>query len=322
MSVDGWSEGGGTPRLFCLDPPGGDGGAESSFHPNVFLGYRWPVQPASPAMVTVAPGAGDFSFEIWGLVKPGNLAVDGEYVSGIVNAATERVMASIGWSAATGSVIASFSALGLALPGPIETAFHLPDRVGLWNHFAVNFDRDGNMELFIDTVSKETIDISAQADAVTGELHPLTIIRSTDPFHDTTLPPQDFGDLNSWPVVVGPVAIHDRLMTTAEIEDSFHNKKVQTITGTSLVTFNWSDIKRETGWDTNWDNMMWGFRNGLHIPAAAPQGPVGTVFVVDTSGNRNDWTLPTVADYTTYDAFIASEDGYWPIAFGADPFFR
>lgn len=324
MAVDGWAPDG-TPRLICLDPPGGDGSV-SNFVPNVFLGYPWPlVQPASPAMPSITPGTSDFSLELWARRKLGNSpGEDEQFWSGILENNSGNgfpsPIACIRWTTSVDDISGVFDALGTGAPSSI-TAFAAPRRLGLWSHYALNFDRDGNMEIFIDAESRVTKDISAQGDSVVGEVHALTSSH-TFVHHNSTF--ASWSAVSVFPVMVGPFAIHNRLMTNAEIQDSFRNYKVQNISSVSLINFDWRKIEDETGWDLDWDNMMLGHKAGLSVPAAAPQGAVGTVTVRDQSGNGNHWALQTVADYTTYDStgFSDAEDGKWPFSLGADPFFR
>lgn len=329
MAVDGWSDQG-TPRIICLSPPGGDanarGGGPRGFNSNVFLGYPWSqTQPPVPALPSITPGVGDFSLEVWGRRKFGS-SNDDQFVTGIVedNGGLPVIIAVISWDTSPlDTVRAQFDALGAGLPSLLGTGSQSPTRLGRWSHYVVNFDRSANMELFIDTESKEAVDISAQADSVTGEVHALTADH-VDPYHGTSF--TDWvGDDAVFPVIIGPLAIHNRLLTNDEIQDSYRNRRVQNISGVGLINFDWRRIEGQTGWDTDWSRMMLGHKVALPVPAAAPQGAATTITVRDQSGSGNHWTIPSVADYTTYDAPTIGgteiEDGVWPMPFGADPFF-
>ena len=323
MAVDGWSPDG-TPRLFCGTTPGGGGDVE--FIPNVFLGYPWSqTQPPSPSLPSITPGTSDFSLEVWARRKLGS-SIDDQFVTGIMedNSGLPVIIAVISWDTSPADTVrAQFDALGAGVPSLISTGSQSPTRLGRWSHYVANFDRNANMELFIDTDSKETVSISAQADSVTGEVHALTADH-VDPYHGTSFsgwPEED----NIFPVIIGPMAIHNRLMTNAEIQDSYRNRKVQNISNVSFINFDWRKIEGQTGWDTDWSRMMLGHKFALPVPAGAPQGAAGTVSVRDQSGSGNHWTIPSVADYLLYDAPTINgteiEDGLWPMPFGVDPFF-
>ena len=318
MSVDGWSEEG-TDRFRCLVPPGGDG----NFVPNTFCGLPWPQ--AAPFGPTVTPGTGDFAIELWARRKyQGTPAgTDNFFNSGILENASGGLgrtpirVACIAWSTSDNSTSAIFDALGAGAPSPVSVP-GTPTRVGGWNHYVMNCDRDANMEYFIDAESKGTTVISAQTDSVTGEFHPLTSDRAGD-HHRTTFTTWTF---NIFPVIIGPMAIHGRLLTDAEIHSSYLNRKVQNISGSSILVWDWTKVEGYTGWDTDWSHMMLGHKIGMSSPAGAPQGAAGTITVPDQSGNGNTWTLPTVEDYTLYDSAAAVEDGLWPFCMASDPFFR
>ncbi len=259
--------------------------------------------------------------ELWARRKFGaSPGGDETFYTGILEPSGASVIpiAVISWDPDVDRAQVFFDALGAGAPGSISTVA-APRRLSLWSHYVVNYDRNGDMEFLIDAESRATVSISAQTDSVVGEVHALTSTH-TFPHHDPTF--ANWFSSSVFPVIIGPFAIHNRLMTNAEIQNSYRNYKVQNISSVSLINFDWRKIEDETGWDVDWDNMMLGHKAGLPVPAAVPQGAVGTVTVRDRTSNGNHWTLQTVADYTTYDAVIGDEDGKWPLAFGSDPFFR
>ena len=156
---------------------------------------------------------------------------------------------------------------------------------------------------------------------MTGEFHALAGSH-IDSYHQAAF---SSSGVPIFPVIVGPVAMHSRLMTNAEIQDSYRNRKVQNISSVSFINFDWRKIEGQTGWDTDWSRMMLGHKYGLPVAAGAPQGAATTVSVRDQSGSGNHWTIPTIADYADYNAPTIGgteiEDGLWPMPFGVDPFF-
>ncbi len=326
MAVDGWSSEG-TPRLICSDPPGGDGGdggdGTASFTPNVLLGFASGYLEGSPNpyVSSVNMGTADFSMEMWSLRKyvasPGNTATFD--LSGIHRDATgsATAVATLTWNHNGSTVVATFrppSAATVSFSAAISVLGH-------WEHYAVNYDRDGNMELFINAVSAGTASIAAlSANTILGTVHPYSQV-------SVTLN----GAFNNWSPIaitsqeVGPFAIHSRLMTQAEMENSYRNKKVQNIASVSTLVYYWDKIERETGWDVDMDNLMLAYKAGLKVPAASPEGVLGTVIVPDQSGNGNNWPLSTAADYSSRGAgtgYSTAGAGKWAVAFGSDPFFR
>jgi hypothetical protein len=301
----GWDTRDGSRRIQCNSV-----GVEGSFKPKVFCGrVPWPGAGQAP---TVAIGAGDLSYEVWARRKFGNSpGSDFFFFSGIVGDASWQ--AAMNFHAGDDLVDArfdeDFDRLG------IDTIFNQgPEASSLWSHYAVNCDRDGNMELFIDVESKGTVDISAQnSDLGSVEVHPL-VGEGALYGNDAVFEFEAWTQYTILPVMVGPFAVHNRLLTTAEMEDSYRFRKVNSLgSGTTLVLYDW-DIVDETGWDFDVTHLYWGIRAGLAIPYAMPTGTAARV--LDKSGNENHWTLPGAASYGATRATWAT------VAFGTDPFFR
>lgn len=325
---NGWDSDG-SERLFCLNPPGGD-----NLIPSVFLGMPWQKpQPPTVDNPAITIGASDFSMEVWALRRFGNSPGDDEqFWTGIlrndptlpVSSDFPDVHAAIRWTNNDDSVQAWFSKnpLPSGPDAPIIIGAMFPSRRGHWTYYCVNYDRDGNMECFIDTESKGTASIAAQAGAVaSAKVHALTADHAFN-FHNPVA--FDLSNIAVFPVMVGPFAVHNRLLTATERDASFKSQTVQNLgSSVTYLHFNWHHIEGATGWDTDLDRMMTGHREGLQVPGGAPQGDVGTVFVRDESGNDRHWILPTAADYSTRDAGLFSDEDFtYPIAFGGDVTFR
>jgi len=154
-----------------------------------------------------------------------------------------------------------------------------------WHHYVANFDRNGNMTGYRDSVLMGTQampDAGAPTNQGNMYFYPLTALLGN-------------AHIN---ILVGPVALHvGTLLTTAQMADSIHRGGVQILAETQQAFF-WKDIDGATGWDTenisayiNWRTLD---DNNL---LAAPEGTA--VIARDSSGNGNDWTMPTAAAYTT-----------------------
>lgn len=324
-----WTDQAGTDRFVCLDPP--NGGEGDDMKANVFLGYPWPrPQPESPAVPTVALGTSDLAIEVWALRKfranPSGsdeqwwtgLMVDDGSASGFPDP-----VAALQWQNNTPSVVMQFNGTGSG-SGTISGTATIPQREGLWNHYCMNCDRSGNMELFINAISEDTEDISSDSgDSMpAADVHPLTAdnIGAMD------------GPVNDWsasypvfPVIVGPMAVHNRLLTRAEMVNSYRHKKTQNLgSGVTLIRFNFNDVDGETDWDTNQDHIINGIRAAIPCPAGVPRGTAGDVKILDSSGNERHFLLPVRASYgTTFDADTIQEEGEKSVfALGTHPFFR
>jgi len=328
MSVNGWSEEG-TPRLICVDPPGG---TSNSMVPNVFLGMPWPSpQPASPAMPTVSIGTADFSIEFWARQKyGGSPGSDEQFWTGLMindpdapSSNFPEMAAAIRWTDSDLSNQLWFCqdpGNGTILK---ITSGILATRRGVWNHYCLNFDRDGNMSCFIDNEAKGTpAAISTQQSSIGAQqVHALTSDHAF-PIHAASID-VDAATYSIFPVIIGPFAVHLQLMTAAQRELSYRYKTVQSF-GASVtkILFGWRDFTGQTAWDMNADHAAFGHLVGQSVPLGSPLGTNATVKVLDLSGNVNHWTIPTETDYTTRtESVFTDENGTFAVAFGADPFF-
>lgn len=272
-------------------------------------------------MPSLTIGTSDFSIEFWAIRRySNNPGSDEQFYTGILENDPGDFpiqLASFRWTTTALTVRATVINAGGAFVGAT--------RLGVWNHYVLNADRNGNATVYIDNDLKDTFDISGDvAESLTGEVHALTNDHSA-PAHDSDI--TALGNYASFPVMIGPFAIHSRLMTQAEIELSFRNRTVQSFgAATTQIRFEWRNYEGETGWDLDYTRLMTGHQFGLTVPAGCPLGASGDVTTEDSSGNARHWTLPTLATTAAYDARVqdtfTDENGTWPLAFGADIYFR
>lgn len=132
-----------------------------------------------------------------------------------------------------------------------------------WNHYAINYDRDGNMEFFINGRSQGTISIAARNAANLGT-------RDFSPFSAGPASPLMEGPNN--PFMTGPCALHvgaGSVLTAAELDRAVAGKT--TINQGSTITqarYDWRDIKLM-------NNGIW---IELSIPADTTYGSRNTGF--------------------------------------------
>jgi hypothetical protein len=122
---------------------------------------------------------------------------------------------------------------------------------------------------------------------------------------------------------MGPIAMHNRLMTSAEINESFQQRRVQNIASVTQVLWDWRYVTGMAGWDFTEANLVHIWSSMVDLPMGIPRGAAGTVTVPDQSGNGNDLTIPTRATYgTPYGPLDGAPDVRGWVAFIADPFWR
>lgn len=312
----GWDSGNifGTSRILCALPPGGaaeaGGGNENgtilgpnALIPNVSCGL-WP-RDATPPEFNL--GAGNFSLELWYCMKTlENTAPDRWCHTGFMTDVGTRAVGTIMFST-DGWVLAEYDNDPGNLPNRIRTAWS--QEAPGWHHAAVNFTRLGNMEFFVDGISRAAVAIN-NTPCVPARFCPPATYTSNDPTADTN----NWGLQNS-PVVAGPIAAHTGVLTQAQLESSVRGRRVNNLP-TTLVNWNWRGIRGHTGWQFDMDRiimMTWAWLDNVGV--GAPIGAPGTVVVPDVSGNGNDWVLPTLATYGTITAqksptgFLA--DSFW-----------
>ncbi len=323
-----WDE---QPLIHCVGPPGVPLGSPDGFIPNCWAGMtsRRSLNIARYPMIPL--GVADFSIEFWHRMSALGGAAGGDnadvgFWHNPVSDANHAFGAT--WYTYTGDGCdRSIYDDRHSPPGgvtQVENGF--ASDIG-WHHHVVNFDRDGNMELWRDGVENDNVAINntnlgttafaswvgADNDGGTG----------WEEWHDADLTEFDFKHFNG---IIGPVAVHTgagSLLTAVQMRDSMERRYVNSFATTALL-FDWRRPQEVQGWDGNRSNIIRGISDYATIPIAAPEGVDGTIIVPDLSGNDNDWVLTTRPEYnsTGITAFATGDVGLSCCAFGSDPFFK
>ena len=269
----------GADELICVSPPDGEDAVITS----AFAGL---VQRQDTGPLH-AIGVSDVSIEAWihrreGSPTPGDPT---EPCIGLFESAPSISKVFSIYCDSTGTICsARYSSAG----GNVTStpAWPLSELLPGWNHYVVNFTRNAVMQTYRNSVfTSEAVMPDAGAPTNQGNMYfyPLTTFL--------------IGDVHI-NMLVGPVALHvGTILTTAQMADSIHRGGIQLLPETQQAFF-WRDIDGATSWDTenittaiNWRTLD---DNNL---LAAPEGTA--VIARDSSGNGNDWTMPTAAAYTT-----------------------
>jgi hypothetical protein len=209
---------------------------------------------------------------------------------------------------------------------PEEFALAIPS----WNHHVVNYDRDGNMELYRNGVDVGAFGPFAINNANLGTMAFAALVGADNDvnlewfdWHDADLTEWDFGHFNG---IIGPVAVHTgagSLLTVAQMRASMERRYVNLL-ATTAVLFDWRSPRLVSGWDGDRTHIIRGISDWATNPIAAPEGVDGTIVVPDLSGNGNDWILTTRPEYnsTGITAFAGGLTGLSCFAFASDPFFK
>lgn len=328
----GYTDGDGAlARLVCVGPPdaGGNAGRHSGVAnpagdpadmvPNILYGAQGNVATSGYNTVpALTMGVGDFSFEMWMKnILPSSWDTGsfywGLFLSGTI---AESIYLAPNWGA-FGGVEAFYNPAGFV--------GYLSDPPDGWFHVAANFDRNVQLELYINGTLQGVSalpDIGAPTNWGAHDFYP--------GWHTA---PWDDGD---WPTVgMGPCAVHQVLLTPAQMLESVRRKHVQLL-GTTMAAYDWRGLRGYTGWEFDRTLMAEGvdaragnglgtgaLRNGFPASEspACPLGALGDVVVPDLSGNGNDITMWTLPAYTRWDT-VPANLLYGRCAFGHDLFFR
>jgi len=314
-------------RLICANPPGPGAGASTgvastsvlnprSFRPNVFTGM-YPYTAANPPLIAI--GVADFSYEFWHhFRRQPRWPLGGNWWQFVGYCVPDWDWGCACWPEGhwlTPGVRAFYDADIGAPPAAVTTGvLTLPDPYG-WHHYACNFDRSANLELFVDGLSLGTVAID-NINAGSWRFYALvtnsTSVADCDVSDDpAVLPPGETSQVHAFGVV-GPVAAHASLLTPAQLRNSVRGKRVQNF-ATTVINWDWRNVESHTGWEIDANRIIAKATDFL-TGVAAPLGANGTVVVPDASGNGNDYVLPTAETYGTVTADKAN------IGFIVDPF--
>lgn len=280
----------------------------------------YPYTAANPPLIAL--GAGAFSYEFWyhwrrqprGALGGNWWQVVG-YYEGPDYVYKCSCWPQANWLPAFVSITAYYDADTGAPPAQVDTGPYFPVPTQGWHHYALNYDRVGNLEIFIDGISVATVAID-NIDAGNARFYALTTNSGTladcDVSDDPLInPPGELSLVHAFGLV-GPVAAHSSLLTAAQLRSSLRGKRVQNL-ATTVINWNWRNIEGHTGWETDQTRIVAKAVDYL-AEVAAPLGVNGTVVVPDMSGNGNDYVLPTTAAYGTPTADKAN------VGFMVDPF--
>lgn len=301
---------GGVDDLNCVGPPW-------EFEPTAFTGVSPKVLTGVPA---IALGVADFSFEFWWIWEngPQNASSDINYVIGFGdNSEAMYPVARIYCSNAAYTMRLDFNhdpTNGATLINGGNVAIGN----GRWVHVACNFDRTGNMDLYADTTLLDSTAINAN-NLGSRRFYPYVNYLGLETSYD----PLGAGYYVESRGMIGMVAMHNRLMTVAEINESFQERRVQNIPAVTQIMYDWRKIEGMTGWDYDKNHLLEGLAVIIDYPMGIPEGTGGTVTVPDQSGNGNDFMLPTRAGYSDdYGSLDSVADVRAWCAMVADPFWR
>ncbi len=312
----GYDENGLDEELLCVEPPGAD------FLPTAMCA----VVVEGDDAPSLPFGVAGFSMEVWLKWEEGNDS-PGSDIAGWLGAldpvggpplTNTQHGAALRVSSTDYTVRAHYDETLSGLGGGAGTG-----ATGLeWKHYVLNYDRSGNLEVFVDTTSEATFAINANNfpacqiwPYISGELDERAAAMANNDDADW------FGNIVSrmWQ---GPMAVHNRLLTAAEIQESLNLRRVQNISGVTQILWDPRNIEGHTGWEIREDYICSLDRGLLHFPFGAPQGTYGTVVLPDSSGNGNDFNLPVAASYQDEQTGGLGVGSRARCCFIADPWWR
>jgi len=333
----GWDRGGlsigdnSSWRLICGSGAGPDGceGVGTFFRPNVLAGHC-PFDGSGPEIVGL--GLSDVAVEWWHCWKiyssiPTVVGDMGPMLArfigpGFADWNMRIVPAWVGlpWLPTDISV-------GLdpddTIPPGITTMANIPIAVDRWSHVAANFDRNGNMDTYVNGQLLSSMAIGAMVlEVFQATRYYANTVANTDPANYNGVL-DDMTTYHAKRYIVGLTAFHSRLLTVGEIRSSHLGKRVQNFgVPDTVVHWDWRNIERLDGepicWEFGETNTHHSTLIGLEGKGMAmPTGAPGTLRVPDLSGSGNHWVLPTLA---TYQRTVALDelsstaflyDGFW-----------
>jgi hypothetical protein len=292
-------------------------------HSNVFIGESpWRGATPSPTPPSLNLGTSDWAIEFWLKWKFGNSPGDDLYFYSFFltdSGGFSRPGLAARWNTDSPNFHISVASVG-------SVSSVTATQQGIWGHYTINMDRDDVLEVFVDNVSEGSSNIAATAAVDMGTVDFYPLIYEEELKLATN---QNFGDgPNNWnsgsisPVIMGPIAVHNRIITAAERESSRTSKTVQDL-GSSVtqIRYDWT-VDGETGWDNDLGHILNAFRVGASTPMGAPTGTEPDVVIVDKSGNGNHYPLPAAASYSIDGANVTEVAASKAcVAFGAESFF-
>ena len=347
---------GGTDRLVCGIPTGGAateaateaarGGADagaaeevvatrpfSAFKPNMFLGNVVPLGAGRDDLaysVGIPIGAADFSVEFWYRAYWGSAAPNADIQTGIW---LTRPVLNAGIYQDYGARIFSTSGQLLnghyrdvAFGGAINENIWMSNAATIypvgWNHYCMNLDRNTTNTMTAYQNALTGWADSAETPISNVNMGTLNLTIGTSPLLGTvasyaSATPDDWTSYSQVYGSFGPFAIHNRILTVAEMRESAANRTVQNLgAAVTLVNYDWRSPLFVDGWDFESDNILEGvgyLPETRDIQLAAIHGTVSEE--LDRSGNGRNYPLNVSA---TYDTPVANQA---VLAYGVDKFF-
>lgn len=327
----------GTERLLCGAPPSAATvPVGSGFKSNIFYGAGNHLGQGLDDLtytVEIPINAGDFSVEWWWLAFWGSAAPNSDVptemrfirpIAGGGGAGQFRHYAVIINATSGQRWRSNYRDVEYGGAANSNMACH-PDVYPIgWQHYCVNFDRSGNMEAYVSGIAGATAAISAtDLNNLNFCIGASYIGSSTSGYgstQDTT--PEDWNFTHCYGAW-GPFAIHNRLLTVAEMQESALNRRVNNLgAAVTLCCYDWTNPTYITGWDSTALNVPLGFRympqqRGMSF--AAPTGTAGVPVEWDLSGNNRHYPLQVLTAYSSGNWFSTPCRSY--LAYGVDPFF-
>ena len=208
--------------------------------------------------------------------------------------------------------------------GPLSNE---PFTVSEWVHWAVNVERGSFATMYRNGAAFDVpVDISAHVliDLGVLQMYPPSSNANTDTRNATTGATFNYdGDGEAYPLDLtggggvevamslwGPWAWHNRLLTVAEMGESYRGRTVQNAAMT-IQAVDPADIFGHTAWDCCPNRMVHGVRTLIDLQGheiGAPVGADGAVFMRDLSGNVRHVALRTRAQYASASVTVNAVD--------------
>ena len=214
-----------------------------------------------------------------------------------------------------------------------------------WFYVAVNVDRDGDMEFFLDGVSQGTVDISGDA---------AIAVNNIGLWHPADSRNAAYAANSNWSVMaLSEYAAHTRLLTPQEIQAAYYGRTVNNIQGSTLFNYQFIENIYPTGnssvegglttlpaqfyhidcvpgfvgagptTSVEWANMIYNntIAQGARLPDRDLLACGVNTIILDASGNGEHCYYGTCATSPGYNRFGISDPGdfYNPTLFFHDP---
>jgi len=303
-----------TKRLVCdedLDAPENGGVAPGNPQAGSFMGQGQWVIETDPSIPTCSLGTSDLSIEFVCILRTGDQSVGSSDLFWLCGLTTDSGGGTTGNDPFAGvyPVIASFPHFRFRWGGPgVKTVDILSfnPRAGS-SHLCVNYDRNGNMEVFDNGVSIGVADISADSgfSIPLQGIYPM-ISNSTQPGVNDNLADDPTEIILPWATPLGGFALHSRILTGPEITANAAALDVGDYPETE-ARYNFDSFVDGGGasvtptQETALANIQvfskWTLPSPQDGELFIPEGVNGTVQIEDLSGNARHFGLQTQASY-------------------------